>query len=413
MNMNEIAEEPVAGTDSDGCFVELDDKANRKCYLITYSKADKNKFPTRQSFADATLEAFSMTKSKKAAVHWVCSEEHHKDSGVHYHIAIKFSGNRRWLSAKRFLLERYGISVHFSDQKHYNYYSAYRYVVKEDKAALLSKALLSKGHPDLSLGASPKTSKPTKALMKRRRSQQQCNSDAQSGTSQGAKRRRLSNLAVAEALPEKEIKNSQELLALANTQREEGRLELANFVLGRSAKALSELIATTLKMHGASASIAKAKMSQMEMVKEEAAKECKSSCNGLWFECAVEVLHNNKVNKYVFADAMCNLLEKGRGKFRNIMITGPANCGKTFLLNPLNDLFETFTNPANTSYAWLGAEKAQVILLNDFLYSTEIMAWNDFLCFLEGQTVHLAAPKSTYAQGILFDEDTPIFATGK
>ena len=44
VNMNEIAEEPVAGMDSDGGFVELDDKANRKCYLITYSKADKNKF---------------------------------------------------------------------------------------------------------------------------------------------------------------------------------------------------------------------------------------------------------------------------------------------------------------------------------------------------------------------------------
>eukprot|EP00795_Rhopilema_esculentum_P014954 gene14954-6105_t len=81
-----------------------------------------------------------------------------------------------------------------------------------------------------------------------------------------------------------DIKDSQELLALANTQREEGRLELANFVLGRSAKALNELIATTWKMHGASASIAKAKMSRMEMVKEEAAKECKSSRNGLWFE---------------------------------------------------------------------------------------------------------------------------------
>eukprot|EP00795_Rhopilema_esculentum_P003566 gene3566-biopygen19 len=148
-----------------------------------------------------------------------------------------------------------------------------------------------------------------------------------------------------------------ELLALANTQREESRLELANFVLGKPANALNELIATTWKMS--------------------------------------------------------NLLEKGRGKFRNIMITGLANCGKTDLLNPLNDLFETFTNPANTSYAWLGAEKAQVILLNDFLYSTEIMAWNDFLCFLEGQTVHLAAPKSTYAQDIHFNKDTPAFATGK
>eukprot|EP00794_Sanderia_malayensis_P002797 gene2797-biopygen2305 len=29
------------------------------------------------------------------------------------------------------------------------------------------------------------------------------------------------------------------------------------------------------------------------------------------------------------------------------------------------------------------------------------------------QTLHLAAPKTTYAKDILFDKDTPIFATGK
>ncbi len=35
------------------------------------------------------------------------------------------------------------------------------------------------------------------------------------------------------------------------------------------------------------------------------------------------------------------------------------------------------------------------------------------LLLLEGQSLHFAAPKSTYAQDILFDKDTPIFATSK
>ena len=144
-------------------------------------------------------------------------------------------------------------------------------------------------------------------------------------------------------------------------------------------------------MHGASLSIAKAKMSQMEMVKEEAAKECKSSGNGLWFECAVEMLHNNKVKRYVSTDAMRNLLEKGRGKFRNIMITGPANYGKTFLLNPLNDLFKTFTNPANTSYAWLGAEKVQVNEMTFYVF------WRDKLCTWLLQSLHI--PRHPCRQG--------------
>jgi hypothetical protein len=132
----------------------------------------------------------------------------------------------------------------------------------------------------------------------------------------------------------------------------------------------------------------------------------------IWIKCAKEVLRNNKVNAYVFAAAIRDLLEKGRGKNRNIMIVGPANYGKTFVLNPRNQLFQTFTNPATTSYAWVGSENAEVIFLNDFRWSPEILAWNDML-LLEGQTLHLLAPKTHFAKDIVFDRDTPIFATSK
>ena len=55
----------------------------RRVYLITYSQADVNKFPTRQSFANAVLAAFAETN----VVHWCCSKEHHQKSGVHYHVS--------------------------------------------------------------------------------------------------------------------------------------------------------------------------------------------------------------------------------------------------------------------------------------------------------------------------------------
>ena len=64
----------------------------------------------------------------------------------------------------------------------------------------------------------------------------------------------------------------------------------------------------------------------------------------------------NKVHSVIFAKAMIELLEllvKGHGKYRNIMIVGPANCAKIFLLHPL---FDTFSNPSNDKYAWLGVE---------------------------------------------------------
>ena len=57
------------------------------------------------------------------------------------------------------------------------------------------------------------------------------------------------------------------------------------------------------------------------------------------------------------------------GQIRNILIVGPADCGKTFLLSPLREIFNTFNDPGSDKYAWLGAEEAEIIFLNDFRQS--------------------------------------------
>ena len=95
------------------------------------------------------------------------------------------------------------------------------------------------------------------------------------------------------------------------------------------------------------------------------------------------------------------------------ILVGPANCGKTFLLNPLNKIFRTFTNPASGSFAWIGAENAECIFLNDFRGCEKLIPWHDLLLMLEGQVVHLPAPKTHFARDISFTGDTPIFATSK
>ena len=41
------------------------------------------------------------------------------------------------------------------------------------------------------------------------------------------------------------------------------------------------------------------------------------------------------------------------------------------------------------------------------------LPWHDLLLLLEGQLVHLPAPKSHFAKDMVFDRDTPIFATSK
>ena len=39
------------------------------------------------------------------------------------------------------------------------------------------------------------------------------------------------------------------------------------------------------------------------------------------------------------------------------------------------------------------------------------MPWQDLLKLLEGDQIHIAAPKSHYAKDLVLDKNTPIFAT--
>lgn len=232
-------------------------------------------------------------------------------------------------------------------------------------------------------------------------------------SSANTKRPRLTAHEVRKTIVQKGIKSDIELMVLAKQQDEEGKVDLAQFIFNQPPKKLNDLIATAWKMEMAPTILARRNVSRMSVIANALVDDCVNDCDKTWIQSAKEVLRNNKINAYVFAAAIRELLEKGRGKYRNVMIVGPADCGKTFLLNPLNKLFQTFTNPATTSYAWVGSENAEVIFLNDFRWSPEILAWKDMLLLLEGQTLHLPAPKTHFAKDIIFERDTPIFATSK
>lgn len=47
------------------------------------------------------------------------------------------------------------------------------------------------------------------------------------------------------------------------------------------------------------------------------------------------------------------------------------------------------------------------------MHPDKIIPWHDLLLLLEGQTVHLPAPKTHHVHAIEFTKDTPIFATSK
>ena len=121
----------------------------RQVYLVTYSQSNLDKFPTRKSFAEAVVCSFKETNAE--VFQWACCRESHENGGHHYHLAIKLDKCRRWLPSKKYLKRRHDISVHFSSL-HHNYYSAWKYVIKEDQEFLQSD-----NHPDLWNSKPPKT----------------------------------------------------------------------------------------------------------------------------------------------------------------------------------------------------------------------------------------------------------------
>lgn len=66
---------------------------------------------------------------------------------------------------------------------------------------------------------------------------------------------------------------------------------------------------------------------QIEKIQAFLQDNCQSQ--GLWLECAKGVLARNNIDSKIFSLALCTLLEKGHGKERNIILTGPAKFGKT------------------------------------------------------------------------------------
>jgi hypothetical protein len=238
---------------------------------------------------------------------------------------------------------------------------------------------------------------------------------ASKNASTACKKKRLSNCDVSEFLIKNSIRKESELMQAALKRSANGEKDLQAFILNKTPKALTELISTSWKIQEAPLTVTRERSSRISIIREHASRACDAKCQGEWLRCAKEVLLNNRINSFYFACALRNAFMKGRHKNVNVLIIGPTNCGKSFLLNPIELIFNAFVNPATGRYAWVGLDECEVAYLNDFRWSAEIIAWSDFLLLLEGQTVHLPRPKNQYATDLCIDRKNtiPFFATSK
>ena len=158
------------------------------------------------------------------------------------------------------------------------------------------------------------------------------------------------------------IRSETELLAIANERADDDLDDLKTFIATTSERFYWELISKTWKLAEAPDLLARPWQSRLERLSLLSLVNCAEGCHQkLWLKMTKEILHNNKLNAYVFAEVIRTLLELGRGKNRNILLVGPTNCGKTFLLNPLTEVYDTFLNPSSSKYAFVGAENKELI----------------------------------------------------
>ena len=402
MNDSSFVEEPVESQEM---------PQQRRIFLITYSQADLNKFENCLSFSEAVVDAFGAQHIKE----WACCMEPHQDGGYHYHMALSLKSSRRWGPVKRKFLQSFNVSLHFKI-RNCGYVAAYRYVCKDKD---ITDVLHSPGHSNMAVLKSPKTKKAMRQWSNASQQKKRNSVDENESTAPPrkiVKHPRLSNLDVSKLLINDTITSENELMRLALRRSQNGENDLQAFLLNKTPKAIADLITTTWKIHNSEKTVEREQKSRIDLIKEFAAGECVSQCvDKEWLRCAREILSNNRMNVYYYACAIRNSLRKGRSKGNNILIVGPTNCGKSFLLNPLELIFKTFINPANTRYAWIDLEGCEVAYLNDFRWNREIIEWSDFLLLLEGQTVHLPRPKNQFSSDLLVDRNNtiPFFATSK
>ena len=329
-------------------------------------------------------------------------------------MAVKLNKTRRWYPVFKYLQDTHNIVVNFSST-HCGYIAAYRYVCKDKP---LESVVHSPHHANLATLGSLRTKNAMKQFSSNAIKSRSAEPTSSSAGPTVCKPKRLSNTDIAEFLVSNNIKSENELMEVAKGHHDSGERDIYNFIMNKSPKGLSNLVNTTWKMQNAPKIVELNCKSRMDILQEYVSSD--SACNDNnnsceWFKCAKEALKNKRINLYTFADAVRQCIKYGRQKRNNIMLVGPTNCGKSFLLDPLELIFKTFVNPSSTSYAWVGLDEFEVVYLNDFRYSQEFIKWSEFLLLLEGQTVNLPRPKNQFSSDLRLPREKKMafFATSK
>ena len=381
-----------------------------RVYLVTYSQIDPKIFPTRVSFGAAVVQAFGANHVD----YFVVSKEPHENGGYHYHVGIKLTTGMRWHTARDYLEDEFKVKVHFATTGKM-YSGAYRYTTKTDHSFFEGHVL--KAHPkDLSIvsktfeQAANANQTFVENSKKRRQERESSNT-----TAKKPKGERLKKGDVALFCVKNNVHTENDAMRIATERRDAGDRALYDFLIGMNRRNRTELVQDAWRFEKAQQHAAEENCDRIQKLRDALLDDCK--CGGMWMTLAKDILSKNSIDHTAFATALALSLKIGRHKNHNIMIHGPGDCGKTFILKPIAEILPlVFKNPAGSYYAWPKAEKSNMIFLNDLRWAPiekkeGFIPWDKFLNLLEGFEVNLPAPMNTCTENVKITKKMPVWAT--
>jgi hypothetical protein len=175
------------------------------------------------------------------------------------------------------------------------------------------------------------------------------------------------------------LSSMEDLEALAEKMAEEGDRSLARYV-SKNAQKVPAQIMSALKISGAGAKAAEMKKTRIQKL-TEVSTEVACICGGAWPPAAESILRNNGHVVSEWKVDVCLSLILGAARGYNLACVGNGGCGKSFLMEPYEMIFNTAAKPsAGSTFPLMHLMGCELILWQDYKHSQMTVDWSDLLC---------------------------------
>jgi hypothetical protein len=346
---------------------------------------------TREQFGQLMVKAHA--EGNVTIVETACFLEPHASGLMHHNCLVRADAQYRWKQTAETLFQKYKVSVSFGNNvKTWQEGVVYGCVGSEHKRPeMLDKAPTQW----VAAGTVVKLEEHVPRHMR------------QPGHVRKVK---LTPLAFLELCRQHNVTTEDEAWALGTDLEEKGDKGLLAYLLEND---VASALAKTNKARAAKETARRAKLTRLQIL-EECARDgvCKCSSPGLCFELMKDILEKNKMDG-AFQKDVCDTLEVGRLKERNLCLLGSTNMCKSFLMKPLTLIYRTYERPDGGSHQLEELLDKELVFLNDFEYDEDAKKWCNWSYlkrFLEGGKLPVACPKNRGGNKD-FTSNAPVFMT--